>query len=67
MIFNYQPVAKPLSLVCDIIIAMNGIVYQWNKEENINTKPISTAFQTTKSYKKKLLIFYTVILKVMIQ
>ena len=31
---SYHPVAEPLSLVRDIIITTNGIVYQWNKEPN---------------------------------
>ena len=31
---SYHPVAEPLSLVRDIIITANGIVYQWNKEPN---------------------------------
>ena len=31
---SYHPVVEPLSLVRDIIITTNGIVYQWSKEPN---------------------------------
>jgi len=32
---TYHPVMEPLSLIRDIIIAANSIVYQWNKEPNM--------------------------------
>ena len=53
---------EPLSLIRDIIITMNGIVYQWNKEPNkeilIQNTPIQHFNQLNLT--RKLLILYTV-------
>ena len=60
---NHHPVSDPFSLVSDIIITMNGIVYQWNKEQNMEILVQNTS--TVLKPASKLLI-YTVTLQVTI-
>ena len=66
VITTYHPVVESLCLFCDIIIAANGIVYQWNKEPNkemsIQNTPIQHLNQLNLT--RKLLILYTVTLQV---
>jgi len=60
---SYHPVVEPPSLVHDILTTTNGIVYQWNKQPNmeilIQNKPVQHLNLT-----RKLLILYTVSLQV---